>query len=196
MDVPLEIACPDFEMTDNIRNLVNDLAAELERLCDHITSCRVTIEMPQKHQEAGNPLEVRIETHIPPGHHLVVKRRTGESEMHEDLLGVLNESFQAMEKQVKKVDAMRRGDVKSHPEQAVNALVSAIYPDQDCGFLESAEGREIYFHRNSVAHDDFERLTVGTGVHYVEASGEHGPQASTVKIADKPGVRAGHQEGE
>lgn len=189
MDVPLEISCPDFEMTDTIRTLVHDLSGELERLCDHITSCRVTIEMPQKHQEAGNPLEVRVETHIPPRHHLVVKRHTGEMEMHADLVTVLNDAFAAMERQVKKIDDIQRGEVKSHPQQEANAFVTKLLPEQECGFLESTGGQEVYFHRHSVVNDEYDRLSVGTGVHYVEASGTNGPQASTVKIVNKPGVR-------
>jgi hypothetical protein len=50
----------------------------------------------------------------------------------------------------------------------------------------------IYFHRNSVLEGDFDRLEVGTGVNFFEHDdeGEHGPQASTVRIVDKPGVRA------
>jgi hypothetical protein len=42
--------------------------------------------------------------------------------------------------------------------------------------------------------DDFERLEVGTGVRYCPSEGEQGPQASTVKIVDKPGRRASKVE--
>ena len=33
---------------------------------------------------------------------------------------------------------------------------------------------EVYFHRNSVLHDDFDRLTIGMGVRYVAEDGEKG----------------------
>ncbi len=46
----------------------------------------------------------------------------------------------------------------------------------------------LYFHKNSVLGDEFERLEPGTGVRYVEEQGEKGPQASTIQIMDKPGV--------
>jgi len=43
-------------------------------------------------------------------------------------------------------------------------------------------------HRNSVLHDDFERLEVGTGVRCFPRECEKGPQTSTVQIIDKPGA--------
>jgi hypothetical protein len=40
-----------------------------------------------------------------------------------------------------------------------------------------------------VLHDAFERLAVGTEVRFEEAEGDKGPQASTVQIVNKPGIR-------
>jgi cold shock CspA family protein len=48
------------------------------------------------------------------------------------------------------------------------------------GFLTSDDGREIYFHKNSVLGRAFPPLHVGTAVRFVEEAGEKGPQASTV----------------
>ncbi|MEJ2428230.1 MAG: HPF/RaiA family ribosome-associated protein [Deltaproteobacteria bacterium] len=69
------------------------------------------------------------------------------------------------------------------------ALVDKLFPEKDYGFLKTVDGRVLYFHRNSVLADDFDRLEIGTGVRYVETMGDKGPQASTVQIVDKPGVR-------
>ena len=52
------------------------------------------------------------------------------------------------------------------------------------------QGREVYYHRNAVLQDDFERMEIGTGVRFVASQGEKGPQASTVRFVDKPGVLA------
>ena len=38
-------------------------------------------------------------------------------------------------------------------------------------------------------HDAFERLAVGTEVRFDESEGDKGPQASTVQIVNKPGIR-------
>jgi cold shock CspA family protein len=55
------------------------------------------------------------------------------------------------------------------------------------GFIEASDGREIYFHRNSVLGDGFDDLEVGATVTFNEEQGERGPQASTVRR-----VRASH----
>jgi len=39
------------------------------------------------------------------------------------------------------------------------------------GFIETAVGREVYFHRNSVLDDAFEHLTVGSEVRFAEEMG-------------------------
>jgi cold shock CspA family protein len=48
------------------------------------------------------------------------------------------------------------------------------------------KGEDVYFHKNSVLHNDFGRLTKGTGVRYNEEMGQKGLQASSLKIVDKP----------
>ncbi len=64
-----------------------------------------------------------------------------------------------------------------------------IDADGGFGFIETPDGREIYFHRNSVLNDGFPRLDVGTRVTFAEEMGEKGPQATTVHIAGKHGMR-------
>jgi cold shock CspA family protein len=65
------------------------------------------------------------------------------------------------------------------------ARVVRIFPIEDYGFLETLDGREIYFHKNSVLQTSFDRLEVGTEVYFAEEVGEKGPQASTVRVVGK-----------
>jgi cold shock CspA family protein len=58
------------------------------------------------------------------------------------------------------------------------------------GFLESNDGQEVYFHRNSVLGDGFSRLHVGSRVTFAEEMGEKGPQATTIKLLGKHKLRA------
>ena len=54
------------------------------------------------------------------------------------------------------------------------------------GFLrEVGDDRQVYFHRNSVLHGDFERLAIGTEVRFTPQDGDQGPQASSVQIVAK-----------
>ena len=76
--------------------------------------------------------------------------------------------------------------MKAHETQPV-ATVSKL--DNDFGFLQTSDGREIYFHRNSVLNGAFSRLQVGARVAFAEEPGEKGPQASTVRLVDKHSLR-------
>jgi cold shock CspA family protein len=58
--------------------------------------------------------------------------------------------------------------------------VCEIDDRQNCGRIETEEGRLVYFHRNSVVGGPFGELSVGTAARFVEEPGDLGPQASTV----------------
>ena len=74
----------------------------------------------------------------------------------------------------------RRGQKKNH-EPAPAARVAKLFPTEDYGFLETRDGRELYFHKNSVLNHGFERLEIGAEVSFTEELGDKGPQASTVR---------------
>lgn len=57
--------------------------------------------------------------------------------------------------------------------------------NQDYGRIQTSDGREVYFHRNSVVNGDFNSLDVGGEVRFDEESGDQGPQASTVQPIGK-----------
>jgi len=57
--------------------------------------------------------------------------------------------------------------------------------EADYGRIETPDNRVIYFHRNSVLNDGFDKLDIGSEVRFVEEMGERGPQASTVTPVGK-----------
>ena len=63
--------------------------------------------------------------------------------------------------------------------------VKSLDASGEFGFLEAADGHEVYFHRNSVLDGAYNRLAVGAHVAFAEEMGEKGPQASTVKLLGK-----------
>jgi len=191
MRVPLEITFRDVPKTETIENLIQEKAAVLDRICDNLISCRVAVEKPHENQRVGNPFRVRITMRVPPGHELVVRRESTEGELSDRLPTVIRDAFDAARRRLKKLVDRQQGEVKSHPAQENLAYVVKLFEEQGYGFIKSLEGREIYFHRNSVLNDDFDRLELGTGVRYVAADGNEGPQASTVQVVDKPGARRG-----
>jgi cold shock CspA family protein len=190
MKVPLEISFHGMASDASIETLVREELGKLERICNYIGSCRVAIEQPQKHQRTGNPYRVRIDMTLPPGHELVVRREPTEGNMHDTLPVVLNGAFKAARRQLQKQVERQRGNIKSHSEeQEAVALVMKLFPDGGYGFLKTPDGRELYFHEHSVLHGKFDRLCIGAVVRFTEEMGDEGPQASSLELIDKPGVR-------
>lgn len=189
MQVPLEVSFRNVKKTEDLDSLILEKTEKLENVCSHMTSCRIAVEKPQKHMQTGSPYRVRIEINVPPSHKIVVSREPGEGEIHDEIHTVLRDVFETARRKLKDIVEQQQGEVKEHPMQELQAVVDKLFKDQGYGFLKTIDDREIYFHRNSVLKDDFDRLEIGTGVRYTEETGEKGPQASSVYIVDKPGSR-------
>ena len=187
MQVPLNVTFRNICKDAAIENLIEKQSAKLERVCDHIVSCRLAVEKPQEHQKSGNSFRVRIDVTVPPEHELVVTREAGEGDLHEQLPTVIRDAFGAMRRRLKKLVEKQHGDIKTHPEQEVGGLIIRLFRDKGYGFIKGANGQEIYFHKNSFLGNDFDRLDIGTGVQWHEEEGDKGPQATTVRIINKPG---------
>jgi cold shock CspA family protein/ribosome-associated translation inhibitor RaiA len=183
----LEVSFREVDKTPDLEELIRTKAAKLEKVSRDLVSCRVSVEKPQKNQRTGNSFRVRIELGVP-GEDIVVVRESSKGDMHDPVHKVLNRAFTVALRTLKEHKERVQGEVKAHAESEDMALVFRVFRKEGYGFLRTPEGREIYFHRNSVLHGDFERLTVGTGVRFTEEMGEEGPQATTVQIVDKPGV--------
>ncbi|MBW4644280.1 MAG: HPF/RaiA family ribosome-associated protein [Goleter apudmare HA4340-LM2] len=197
MKVPPEISYRNVDKTDAIANLVAEKIAKLERVCSYISSCHIAIEKIHDRPRSGSPYRVRIDLTVPPGHELVAESNPEQGTQYEPLDAVIRDAFNAARQQlVKLTERQHESDQSKNYEQLqeTTALVTKLFRDKGYGFLKTLDGREIYFHRHSVLHNDFDRLEIGTGVHFSQEQGEEGPQASTVKIVDKPGVRAGKSD--
>jgi cold shock CspA family protein/ribosome-associated translation inhibitor RaiA len=186
MQVPLNVTFRNVRKDSAIERLLEAQAAKLERVCDYIISCRLAVEKPQEHQKSGNSFRVRIDVTVPPGTELVVAREAGEGDLHEQLTTVIRNAFGAMRRRLKKLVEKQRGEVKTHPAQEMAGLVIRLFREKGYGFIKGPNGEEIYFHKNSLLGNDFDRIEIGTGVQWHEEEGANGPQASTVRIIDKP----------
>jgi cold shock CspA family protein len=191
MDTKVDITFRNASADPEIESVVQREAAKLERYGRKLVSCRVTIEQPQQHQHDGNRFRVRLSIGAGLQEPIVVTREPGDSEMHEGLRTIILGAFRAARRQLQSRSDRRRGGTRTPHEP--RALVVRLYPgpagNEGYGFLMTPDGRELYFHRNSVLHEDFERLAIGTEVRFEEEEGEKGPQASTVQVVNKPGVR-------
>lgn len=182
MQIPLEISFRDVPKTKTVENLIHEKVNKLEQVCDHITGCRIAVERPHNNVKTGNEFRVRLDITVPPGHEIVINKEPGKNDMHNSLTTVIRDAFDAARKQLQKISAIQRRETKTHPEQEVGAIVSKVYPEDGYGFLRTINGREIYFHKNSLLNVEFKDIKEGKGVRFFEEEGEKGPQASTVQV--------------
>jgi cold shock CspA family protein len=192
MQTPLEISYKNVEKLDWVEDFIHRQVERLQRYTRdrELISCRVAVEQDHARQQQANPYHVRVELSLPGKKHLVTSAepRQVQKDSENELRNVIRDAFQAMEKRLKKTLGERRRDTKTPQEP--RALVTRLFPEEGFGFLKEIDSdEEIYFHQNSVLHDDFERLSIGTEVRYEAALGDEGLQASTVQIVSKPGSR-------
>jgi cold shock CspA family protein len=186
MQVPLELSFRDVDRSEAIEELVREKVGKLEQVCNYMSSCRVAIEQPHRRRRTGDSYLVRLNVTVPPGHEVVVKQESKPDDSPRELHAAVREAFDVARRQLKDLVERQRDEVKVHEEQQVTALVSELYPEDGWGLLRTPEGREIYFQRNAVINQEFDRLAIGTGVRYVEQMGEKGPRATTVQIIEHP----------
>ena len=181
MQTPLQLSGPDFHLTEAIKNDITQRFAKLEHVYGNIIGCRVGVEAPVHHHRKGGPFNVRIDL-VVPGRELAASHRSGES-----LSIAVREAFEAMHRQLIEYSHQQAREIKTH-EGPPKGLIARLLP-QGYGFITADDGREIYFHRNSVVDGDFDRLRPGTRVWFSEEAGENGPQASTVHVTESGGPR-------
>jgi cold shock CspA family protein len=117
---------------------------------------------------------------LPDGRDVYADRNPKLNHAHEDVYVAIRDVFMAARRKLQDEARLLRGDVK-HREGPPHAVVGTLLTEENYGFLETEDGREIYFHRNSVANGGFDRLSVGARVAFSEAEGEKGPQATFVR---------------
>lgn len=182
MQLPLQISFRHMEHSDDIETLIRNKAAGLDKFTNDIMRCSVVVQPAGKHHLHGNLYEVRIDLTMA-GEEIAVTHTPSQHAEYQRPEMALRDAFDTARRKVEDFVRRRRGAVKVHASQP-HGRVTKLLPDEDFGYIETPEEREIYFHRNSVLQDAFDRLQVGMEVAFVEEQGDNGPQASTVKLVD------------
>lgn len=181
MPVPLQITFRDFDSSDAVRARIEEETEKLGRHHPRIISVRVVLEQPSKHRAKGNPFRTVIAIELP-GEDVEVSRHPGTNAAHEDIYVCIRAAFDEARRRLAGRKERQRGAVKHH-EGPPHGRVLSMFPDH--GFLATADGREVYFHRHAVPNAEFDKLAVGDEVRFAETMGEQGPQASTVIAVGK-----------
>lgn len=183
MRLPLQISFRNLARSEAIETAVRKRAARLDRFYRNIMSCRVTVEAPHRHRRKGKSYLVKIDVTVPDGE-LVVSRSPDDDPTHQDVYVAIRDAFDAMTRRIEDHVRTRRGRVKAH-ELPPHGRISELHPGLDFGRIATADGRDVYFHRNSVFNADFDDLSLGDEVRFTEEPGDQGPKATTVRRVGK-----------
>jgi cold shock CspA family protein/ribosome-associated translation inhibitor RaiA len=182
MQIPLQISFENTEPSEAIRTAIEREVARLDKYRHHITGCRVAVIAPSTKHRHGSVYRINLWVTIPPHENIVVSHQPSDDQSHVHVEVAIKHAFAAARRQIEVLDQRASGNVKLH-EVEPHGRVSKI--SADYGFIATSDGREIYFHRNSVIDNAFDRLNVGSEVRFAEQPGEKGAQASTVHLIGK-----------
>lgn len=179
MAVPVQITFRDIPPSAAVLAHVERRAEKLETFFFRISKCHVVVEEPHRHSRQGKKYRVEIDMHVP-GRELVISRNPEDSKL--DIHATIDITFDEAERVLEDYARQLRPDLKTHvvPPRGV---ISKVFYDRGYGFIAAdGDGHDVYFHRNSLINEKFEKVTVGTKVRFAEEDGDKGPQASTVHI--------------
>jgi ribosome-associated translation inhibitor RaiA/cold shock CspA family protein len=188
MQVEPQITFKGLETSPAFEALIRQRIDGLEQMHPHIIRCRVVVEAPHRGSETAKvPLQVAVEVDVPGRPTLVAKDAQERHEAKEDHTAPLNNAFDAVERQLEKIDDIQNREVKTSEAAPQSGMVVRLFAEQSYGFVEVDNSPELYFTRNAVTGGDFDDLEVGMLVHVTRATdeGPMGPQASSIKLLDK-----------
>jgi cold shock CspA family protein/ribosome-associated translation inhibitor RaiA len=180
MKIPLQITFRGFPHSDAVEANIREKALKLDQFFPDIMGCHVVVEAQHKHHQHGNLYHVSIDLTVP-GREVAVTRDPRQHQAHEDVYVAIRDAFDAARRRLEDYARELRGDVKAH-EAADHGRIVELVPAENFGRIETADGRLVYFHRNSVLGADFDSLEEGEEVRFAEEPGDLGPQASTVHV--------------
>ena len=104
----VQITMKDIPSSFAIENHIRIKAQKLRLHSRKINSCRVVIEVPQKHKRQGKLFSVHIDVTVP-GKELAASHHE-----NEDIYIAIRDAFCAIERQLEKYSQKRNGHVKHH----------------------------------------------------------------------------------
>lgn len=173
MSAKFRIDSRNVVLPESISRRIDRKVAKLDRTFHRISTCKLTIDGPQGLPRKGGQFSVKLDLSVP-GKEIVVTRNKAEN-----LAIAVRQAFDAAQRQLEDYSRIRRQDVKRHEGPPTGSVVR-LFPKDGYGFIADDQGREIYFHRNSVLESGFNDLEPGSRVRFAEEQGNDGPQASTV----------------
>jgi cold shock CspA family protein len=152
---------------------------ELDRLQNHyhdpILHARVELIGTRHHRHGA--FEIRLVATVP-GDTITIIRQG------ELVHPLIVEAFDVLDRRLREHSLILQQRVKAHEGHVQHGKVLRLFQEREYGFIEAEDGLEVYFHAHAVKQGKFPRLTPGTPVKFAVESGDRGPQATWVQVAD------------
>jgi cold shock CspA family protein len=196
--LPTQITFRHLTPSETLEADIHERVAKLEQAYAGIMGCRVLVELPHRHRQAGKRFHVRVEVTVPGGDPIIVSQDPSRLEPlkdaeeaahrkdsdvvaeHRDAHVAVHAAFAAARRRLQDFARVQRKAVKAHEVPSHGQVVEISRPD-GFGFIQAGE-QLVYFNRASVLDDAFDALVEGARVAFVEERGEKGSQASTVRV--------------
>lgn len=104
--LPLKITVRDIPNSNALEDHIRKKAEKLEQFCQKVISCRVVVDLPQKHKHQGKLYTARIDFIIP-GKELAVTHK-----YNEDVYIAVRDAFNALERQLEGRASRRRNNIR------------------------------------------------------------------------------------
>ena len=140
MQLPVQITIRDIPPSETLTLHIKERVKKLEKFADNIMSCRVVLDVPQKHQHDGKTYNVRIDLTIPRDEIVVNKIR------NKNVFIAIRDAFNAAERQLKSHETRKRGEIKNHIA-LTHGKVARLFPGDEYGFIESFDGGQTWHDR-------------------------------------------------
>ena len=179
METTPQIDFQGMEPSEAMRSRVMRHILRLEDHYGRMTACRVAIRAPSARHRTGGLYEIDIFLSLPDGRNASVGHTRQDDERFQRFDFAVDDAFDRAIRQLQDEIGRMRGQTKQHGYMQAG-VVRRMMRDDGYGFLESDDGREIYFHRNAVLSPGFDRLEPGERVEFRAEDGLKGPQATQV----------------
>lgn len=175
MKLPLQVVFRDVTRSDAVESAIRERAEKLDQFFDRIMSCRVTVGMVGKHKHRGRLFNIRVDLGVPDAEIVINRDRS------EDVYVAVRDAFDHARRKLEDYARRHRGEMKMHEPESFGR-VARLDAEEGFGFIEKADGSEFYFHRYNVVHPEFDQVSVGDEVSFLEEAGGDGPQANRVSV--------------
>ena len=139
---------------------------------DIIHHLRVTIIAPSHHRLGA--FEIHAVSTVPDD--TIVVKNNGEL-----VIPLIVDVFDDLARQLREYNRKRQHLMRQELRSGIGTI-RRVFPEGEYGFIQSADGREIYFHKNCLKNISYNNLRKGDSVEFSAEEGEKGPQATWVKV--------------